>query len=56
VVEKDRNPRWKPATLAEVDAADVEAYFASLGERELGLGGVRAAAENFSQPKETDHV
>ena len=56
VVEKDRNPRWQPATLAEVGEADVEAYFASLGERELGLGGVVAGAKTFSQPKETDHV
>ena len=37
VVDKDRNPRWKPATLAEVPASDVEGYFAPLGERELGL-------------------
>ncbi|MEW9872120.1 enoyl-CoA hydratase/isomerase family protein [Arthrobacter sp. HS15c] len=56
VVEKDRNPRWQPATLAEVGEADVEAYFASLGERELGLGGVGAGAKTFSQSKETDHV
>lgn len=37
VVDKDRNPQWKPATLAEVQASDVEGYFAPLGERELGL-------------------
>ncbi|MDD7834738.1 enoyl-CoA hydratase/isomerase family protein [Paenarthrobacter sp. AB444] len=37
VVDKDRNPQWKPATLAEVTASDVEGYFAPLGERELGL-------------------
>ncbi|UVJ40014.1 enoyl-CoA hydratase/isomerase family protein [Arthrobacter sp. CJ23] len=52
VVEKDRNPRWRPATLAEVGEADVEAYFESLGERELGLGGVGAGANIFSQSKE----
>ena len=28
IVDKDRNPKWSPATLAEVSAADVEAYFA----------------------------
>lgn len=28
LVDKDRNPKWEPATLAEVSAADVEAYFA----------------------------
>lgn len=45
VVDKDRTPRWKPATLSEVRAADVERFFAPLGDRELNL-----------QPKETDHV
>jgi enoyl-CoA hydratase len=28
LVDKDRNPKWEPATLAEISAADVEAYFA----------------------------
>ncbi len=28
LIDKDRNPSWKPATLAEVSVADVEAYFA----------------------------
>ncbi|WP_278257594.1 enoyl-CoA hydratase/isomerase family protein [Nocardioides convexus] len=37
VVDKDRDPQWQPATLAEVAAADVAAYFAPVGERELGL-------------------
>ncbi|MEO8814805.1 MAG: enoyl-CoA hydratase/isomerase family protein [Mycobacterium sp.] len=27
LVDKDRNPAWSPATLAEVSTADVEAYF-----------------------------
>src|SRR3712207_7273723 len=27
VVDKDRRPRWRPATLAEVDAGEVDAYF-----------------------------
>ncbi|MFY9635816.1 MAG: enoyl-CoA hydratase/isomerase family protein [Cellulosimicrobium cellulans] len=45
VVDKDRNPHWKPATLAEVTAADVEHYFAPLGDRELQL-----------HTKESDHV
>ncbi|MGW0865170.1 enoyl-CoA hydratase/isomerase family protein [Streptomyces sp. NPDC002611] len=39
VIDKDRNPRWSPATLGEVTDADVERYFAPLGERELGLAG-----------------
>jgi len=27
VIDKDRNPQWKPARLADVTAADVDAYF-----------------------------
>jgi enoyl-CoA hydratase len=45
VVDKDRNPQWKPATLAEVGRDDVEGYFAPLGDRELNLSA-----------KETDNV
>lgn len=37
LVEKDRNPRWQPATLEAVPDSDLEPYFASLGEKELGL-------------------
>ena len=40
VVDKDRNPRWKPPTLAEVAADQVEHFFAPLGSRELDLQGV----------------
>jgi enoyl-CoA hydratase len=36
VVDKDRAPKWSPATLEEVTG--VEAYFAPLGDDELGLG------------------
>lgn len=28
LVDKDRNPTWSPATLSEIGAADIEAYFA----------------------------
>ena len=35
VVDKDQMPRWRPATLAEVDDAIVEGYFAPIGAREL---------------------
>jgi enoyl-CoA hydratase len=29
LVDKDRNPQWSPATLAECDDAAIDAYFAS---------------------------
>ncbi len=48
VVDKDRNPQWRPATLSEVTDDDVARYFEWLGERELGLAGadaVRGAAK-----------
>ncbi|WP_156764634.1 enoyl-CoA hydratase/isomerase family protein [Mycobacterium sp. 1081908.1] len=32
IIDKDRNPKWSPATLAEVTAADVEAYFAPVDD------------------------
>lgn len=38
VIDKDRNPHWSPATLAEVDEAMVDAYFAPV-QHELGLAG-----------------
>ena len=34
VIDKDRNPKWSPASLAAVTTADVEAYFAP-ADREL---------------------
>ncbi|MNY75931.1 3-hydroxyisobutyryl-CoA hydrolase [compost metagenome] len=37
VVDKDRNPQWKPASLHEVSTADVERFFEPLGDRELNL-------------------
>jgi enoyl-CoA hydratase len=35
VIDKDQQPRWQPATLAEVADAVVDSYFAPLGDREL---------------------
>ncbi len=37
VIDKDRRPRWSPATLGGVTRPDVEAFFADLGPQELGL-------------------
>lgn len=37
IVDKDNRPRWDPARLAEVSAADIDAYFAPLGDDELPL-------------------
>ncbi|MGV9823142.1 enoyl-CoA hydratase/isomerase family protein [Nocardia xishanensis] len=42
VIDKDRNPQWRPATLAEVTDAQVAAYFAELGDKELGLAASEA--------------
>lgn len=32
LIDKDRNPKWSPATLAAVSAADVDAYFAPVDD------------------------
>ena len=32
LVDKDRNPKWSPASLAEVSADDIEAYFAPVDD------------------------
>lgn len=37
IVDKDRQPKWRPAELGSVAAADVDPYFAPLGQRELEL-------------------
>lgn len=37
IIEKDSAPRWQPSDLSAVTQADVDAYFAPLGDRELKL-------------------
>jgi len=37
LIDKDKMPRWKPATIGEIKDSDVDAYFEPLGERELEL-------------------
>ncbi|MER5632807.1 enoyl-CoA hydratase/isomerase family protein [Streptomyces nitrosporeus] len=37
IIDKDRSPRWTPARLTDVTAADVARHFEPLGDRELGL-------------------
>ncbi|MCQ9163094.1 MULTISPECIES: enoyl-CoA hydratase/isomerase family protein [unclassified Arthrobacter] len=41
LVDKDRNPAWQPAALADVPAAVVESIFEDLGPDELGLANAR---------------
>jgi enoyl-CoA hydratase len=37
IIDKDGAPRWKPDALEEVSGADVDSYFAPLGEGDLKL-------------------
>lgn len=37
IIDKGDTPRWRPATLEDVDPADIEHYFAPLGDAELTL-------------------
>ena len=37
IIDKDGAPNWQPATLAQVSDAEIDAYFAPLGEKELPL-------------------
>jgi enoyl-CoA hydratase len=35
LVDKDRSPKWQPASLEDVSAAYVERHFAPLADRDL---------------------
>ena len=35
LIDRDRNPKWRPATLAEVTENMIDAYFALIDDREL---------------------
>jgi enoyl-CoA hydratase len=35
LIDRDRKPQWRPATLAEVTDGMVDSYFAPIGDREL---------------------
>lgn len=37
LVDKDRRPRWQPARIEDVSEAEIDAYFAPLGDQELAL-------------------
>jgi enoyl-CoA hydratase len=37
IIDKDNAPRWRPASLAQVSAAEVERHFAPLGADDLAL-------------------
>jgi enoyl-CoA hydratase len=41
LIDKGQTPCWRPATLAEVGDAIVDAYFASIGDRELRFAQAR---------------
>ena len=40
IIDKDRTPRWNPAALGDVSAADVARHFEPLGDGELGLSSL----------------
>ncbi len=42
LVDKDNAPRWQPATIADLDPADIERYFEPL-DAELDLSGIEKA-------------
>ncbi len=41
LIDKDQKPRWRPATLAEIDEAMIDAYFAPLADGDLNFAPAR---------------
>lgn len=39
IVDKDKNPKWRPATVAQVRAGDIDAMFAPLGAEDIVFDG-----------------
>ena len=35
LIDRDRNPPWRPAALTDVSDGTVDSYFAPIGDREL---------------------
>jgi enoyl-CoA hydratase len=46
LIDKNQDPRWRPASLAEIDDATVDAYFAPIGDRELNFDRISERADN----------
>ncbi len=44
VIERDKTPRWRPASHEETRTEDIDVYFAPLGEMELRFAGAGAGA------------
>ncbi|CAM3509528.1 enoyl-CoA hydratase/isomerase family protein [Nocardioides zeicaulis] len=49
VVDKDRDPKWHPATVADVDPADVDAYFAPLDDELAAHAHRHEPTSSFAQ-------
>jgi enoyl-CoA hydratase len=43
IIDKDNRPKWRPSSLEDVTAADVEAYFRPLPGGDLSLPGHHSA-------------
>jgi enoyl-CoA hydratase len=40
IVDKDNKPQWRPTAPEDVSRADIDAYFAPLGENELAFESI----------------